>query len=105
MEPLSRVSARCITANFRTLDLGQDSVKMPGRAVGQPGKVPVLQGQEAVGEVGETCDGDKQTTDHEDGLVVRLGRTPECPKIPSFVNEADMQRRPPEIAMATRRWP
>ena len=67
---------------------------MSGGGIGQARKVTVLQGQEVVGEVGKVRGIDEETADGEDGLVVRLGRISECPEIPRFVHEADVQRCP-----------
>ena len=78
---------------------------MPSGGIGQAREVLVFQGQEVVGEAGKVRDFDEETANDEDGLVVWLGRISECPEIPGFVDEADLQGHPPEKAMATGWWP
>ena len=94
---LARTSAPLISGRIRSSGLAD--------RLGQAGEVALLQSEEIVGERVEPCDIDEQAGHDQDGLVVRQGRIAECSEIPGFVDEANLQRRPPEKAIATGRWP
>ena len=104
MGSLPCVAPRCIGANVGALDLGQDSVQMPGGGIGQARKVLVFQGQEIVGEVGKVRGIDEETADGEDGLVVWLGGFPSAPRSPASSTK-QMCNDAPGKAMATGWWP
>ena len=65
----------------------------------------MLQIQEMTGQGWKARGVDKETTDDQNRLVVRLGRIAQCAKITGLVDEAETHFRSPEKAMATGWWP